>query len=340
MGFYGTLLLVLCAGTVQAADPHTPVVPPARISNPVKESDLAAITLTEQAEQRLGIVTALVEKRKIARTRFFGGDVVLPLAPAKGDATNTGVKFAPNPPASSAEVLRLAEMQALADGEIQKARVQLEAARTSAERAEKLVRSETGSQRALDDARAALQLAQTTLDNARSRRGLLGSPVAETSRLERVWVRVPVYVGYLQELDPAKEARVGGLTDRPGSPARNARFAAAPLLANPGAATVDWCYELTNADQSLRLGQRVGVTLSLRGEDESLVAPWAAVLHDIHGGQWVYEKTGERTYSRRRVQIAQVVDGTAIVSSGLKQGARVVTDGAAELFGTEFGAGK
>lgn len=338
---HGTFLLVLCgAARVTAADTHASAAAPAKITNAVKESDLATITLTEQAEQRLGIVTAPVEKKRIARTCFLGGDVVLPLAPAAGDAGSTGVAFAPNPPASPAEVLRLAEMQALADGEIQKARVQLDAARTSGERAEKLVRSETGSQRALDDARAALQLAQTTLDSARSRRALLGTPVAETSKLERVWVRVSVYVGYLQQLDPAKEARVGGLTDRPGSAVRIARFAAGPPVANPGAATVDWYYELANEDQSLRLGQRVGVTLSSREEDESLVVPWAAVLHDIHGAQWVYEKTGTRAFSRRRVQVARVVEGTAVLSSGLREGAEVVTDGAAELFGTEFGPGK
>ena len=129
-------------------------------------------------------------------------------------------------------------MQALADGEVQKGWVQLEAARMLAERAERLVRSETGSQRALDDARAALQLAQTTLENARNRRALLGTPVAEASKLERVWVRVPVYVGYLQQLDHAKEAKVGGLADRAGAPVQNAKFAVGPPIASPGAATV------------------------------------------------------------------------------------------------------
>jgi hypothetical protein len=88
------------------------------------------------------------------------------------------------------------------------------------------------------------------------------------------------------------------------------------------------------------LGQRVGVTLSLRGEEESLVVPWAAVLHDVQGGQWVYENTGPQIFVRRRVQIARVAGAAAVLTSGPKPGAKVVTDGAAELFGTEFGAGK
>lgn len=336
------LAVFLAAATsAAAADTHASAAPsPVKVANPVKEGELTTVTLTPQAEQRLGITTAAVEKKNVSRTRFFGGDVVLPLAPAQTDGANPDTRFAPNPPASPAELLKLAEMQALADGEIQKAQVQLEAAKIASDRAEKLLRSETGSQRAVDDARAALQLGKTTLDNARTRRELLGAPVAQTAKLDRVWVRVPVYVGDVPLLDPAKEARVGGLVDRAGAATRTARFAAGPPLANPGAATVDWYYEVENKDHTLRLGQRVGVTLALRGEDESLVVPWAAVLHDIQGGQWVYENTGPQVFVRRRVQVARVVGPDAVLASGPKLGAKVVTDGAAELFGTEFGAGK
>jgi len=334
-------LLLTATGSAGAAVPRASTAPaPAQVANPVKEGDLTTVTLTPQAEQRLGIMTATVEKRKGARTRFYGGDVVLPLAPAQPESGSPDFRFAPNPPASPAELLKLAELQALADGELVRAQVQVEAAQITADRAEKLLRTETGSQRALDDARAALQLARTTLASAKSRRALLGSAVERTANLDRVWVRVPVYVGDASVLDAGKEARVGELGDRPGSPTRPARFAAGPPLANPGAATVDWYYEVENQDHTLRLGQRVGVALALRGEEESLVVPWAAVLHDVHGGQWVYENTGPQTFVRRRVQVARVAGAEAVLASGPKPGAQVVTDGAAELFGTEFGAGK
>jgi hypothetical protein len=333
--------LFLALTSVHAADTHASAAPsPAKIANPVKEGELTTVTLTPQAEQRLGIVTTAVEKKNVPRTRLFGGDVVLPLAPAQADGGSPDVRFAPNPPASPAELLKLAEMQALADGEIQKAQVQWDAAKIAADRAEKLLRAETGSQRVLDDARAALQLGKTTLENARIRRALLGAAVEQTAKLDRVWVRVPVYVGDLSWLDSTKEARVGGLADRAGTPTRVARFAAGPPLANPGAATVDWFYELDNKDHALRLGQRVGVTLALRAEEESLVVPWASVLHDVHGGQWVYESTAPQTFVRRRVQVARVAGAEAVLASGPKPGAKIVTDGAAELFGTEFGAGK
>jgi multidrug efflux pump subunit AcrA (membrane-fusion protein) len=63
------------------------------------------------------------------------------------------------------------------------------------------------------------------------------------------------------------------------------------------------------------------------------------VLYDIHGDAWVYEDLGERAYTRRRVQVARYAGDRAIVTRGLTEGSAVVTDGAAELFGTEFGAG-
>ena len=82
------------------------------------------------------------------------------------------------------------------------------------------------------------------------------------------------------------------------------------------------------------------MTLPLHGDEESLIVPLASLLRDIHGGAWVYEKTGDHTYARRRVLVDRVVGDLAVLASGPKPGAKVVTDGAAEIFGTEFGGGK
>ncbi len=68
--------------------------------------------------------------------------------------------------------------------------------------------------------------------------------------------------------------------------------------------------------------------------------PWSAVIHDIHGGTWVYERTGERTFVRRRVVVRFVTGPTAVLEGGPEVGTRVVTAGAAELFGTETGFSK
>jgi multidrug efflux pump subunit AcrA (membrane-fusion protein) len=82
------------------------------------------------------------------------------------------------------------------------------------------------------------------------------------------------------------------------------------------------------------------VTLPLREEEEALHVPRAAILWDYLGGAWVYEKTAPRTYTRRRVELRRTQGEVAVLARGLRAGAEVVTAGAAELFGTEFGAGK
>jgi peptidoglycan hydrolase-like protein with peptidoglycan-binding domain len=311
-------------------------ITPATVGSPVKESQLTTVTLSPQAEQRLGVLTIAVEKKKLTRTRFYGGEVVLPVAGVEG---SSGGRVAPAPPASPDAVLKLADTQLLADGEVRRAQVQLDAARIALNRAEDLRRSESGSQRVVDEARATLLVAEVTLENAEARRGLLGVAAGKAASLNRAWVRVPVYVGDLAGIVLSADARIGGLANVPGQKALVAKPVTGPPSATPGAASVDLFYEMENPGNALRLGQRVGVTLTLHAESEALVAPWAAVLHDMHGGQWVYENTGAQTYVRRRVEVARVQGADAILARGLSPGAKVVTDGAAELFGTEFGAG-
>ena len=58
------------------------------------------------------------------------------------------------------------------------------------------------------------------------------------------------------------------------------------------------------------------------GAADQRVVPWAAVMHDIHGGTWVYENTAPLTYVRRRVQVRYVVDDLAVLESGPPVGAR------------------
>ena len=54
---------------------------------------------------------------------------------------------------------------------------------------------------------------------------------------------------------------------------------------------------------------------------------------------WVYEDLGGNAYTRRRIEVSRHAGDRAVVGRGLREGVKVVTAGAAELFGTEFGAG-
>jgi len=74
------------------------------------------------------------------------------------------------------------------------------------------------------------------------------------------------------------------------------------------------------------------------------VVPTASILYDIYGGTWVYvqhaQSADNSKFVRERVLLEWVEGDTAVISQGPIAGSNVVTDGAAELFGTEFGAGK
>ncbi|MBI5773494.1 MAG: membrane fusion protein MtrC [Verrucomicrobia bacterium] len=295
-----------------------------------KEGDLTTVVLKPEAEQRLRLKVVAVERRAIPATRLFSGEVVRPLS--TGDSP-----VAPVIGGTLDEVLRLADLQAAADGRVLQAQVQVDAAKVVLERAGKMLQVEAGSARAVDDAKAALALAEATLTTAKTRREILGSPVGQSGGTKRAWVRVAIYSGEAARLDAKATASIRALSASTG---QSAKPVAGPPTANAAANTVDWYYELA-ATNALRPGERVAVELPTRdSRTESLVAPFNAVLHDIHGGQWVYERIAAHTYARRRVQVARLADGVAVLASGPPVGSKIVTDGAAELFGTEFMTGK
>lgn len=164
------------------------------------------------------------------------------------------------------------------------------------------------------------------------------APLFEVAQMSTLWVRVPVYAGDLTRIDSSRPATLIALD--PSSPPRPLRRVTAPLKADPGAASVDQFYEVTGAGVSLRPGQRVTVEMPLRAFEKGLVVPDSALLYDLHGSTWVYVDQGNNTYVRRRVDVARHVAGKIVIARGLAEGTPVVTRGAAELFGTEFGTGK
>src|SRR6185503_10582032 len=149
------------------------------------------------------------------------------------------------------------------------AQVQLEATKVALARAENLVANKSGTQRAVDEARAQVQLAETALQTARQRRALLGAPLFDAVRQEVLWVRVPVYAGDLDQIDRTAPASVGSLGNGTNKLQRAARPVGVPFSSAAAPATVDLFYELDNADGKLRSGQKVTATLPLQGEAES-----------------------------------------------------------------------
>jgi RND family efflux transporter MFP subunit len=408
------LLLGAAAGGCKDSGDATPKkVKPAHVAHHVEEQDLNTITLTEKAEERLGIVLGEVQMIDIQRKCTLGGEVTVPPGQTRVvSAPLAGTLYTPDGAAVSspgrklvlgqqvfellpllsperdvltpAEQIRVAQTRAdiataqlEAERQVESAKVRVETAQIAYDRAAKLLVSKAGSQRSVDEAEANLRLAkqaevtaearhklflQIVLDEAEGNLGMhritapvagvlqsidaapgeivvAGAPLFHVVQIDRVWIRVPVYVGQRHEIDIAQDATIAEYGQPPDATARSARYVAAPPSADRDASTVDLFYGLSNDDGRLYPGQKLAVTLSLNSPAQSLVVPFNAVLYDIHGGAWVYEQVEAHAYARRRVAVKYVVGPIAVLSAGPQVGAKVVTDGAAELFGTEFGVG-
>jgi RND family efflux transporter MFP subunit len=312
--------------------------------------------------------------RALAVTAALPGVVLPPSSgrvPQAGERVQQGqdlFRLAPLPPAD------LELQRDRAREELTAARSRLETAREAADRARKLREIGAGSAKAEEEAKAqavqaeaAVRSAQSRLqflsatdlnDDARAasairveapRSGVLmevlvgpgstvvaGAPLAQVVSDDALWVRVPVYSGDVSSVNrtaPVTVTRLGEAgTSWPGT------FVTAPPRADAATATADLTYALPAGTRGLRPGERVMVSLPLVSSEEALVAPWSSVLYDIDGGTWIYVVPGAHVYSRRRVELRHVSGELAVLGRGPAPGTAVVKAGAAELFGTEFGA--
>jgi RND family efflux transporter MFP subunit len=377
--------LSACANDTAGTKPAAPVT----VSRAVAESELSSITLTPEAESRLGLVVEPLTERPVRLTRIVAGEVVVP----PGDAVDltapvagTLVAAGDHPPRPGSPVRRGQALLRLvpllpadrairidAEREVATTRAALEASESELARTEQLLGDGSASQRRVEEARLARDTARAAARAAAERLSLVErNPVGESGelviaapldglvevvraapgqtvaanatllrivRLSRLWVRVPVYAGDARDVDPASDAVVLGLDEPADAPGTPARPVAAPPTADPTAATIDLVYELP-AGAHRRPGERVLVRLAGRAQDAAPVVPDGALLHDIHGGAWVYEQVEPHVFVRRRVDVRDTTNGLAVLARGPAAGALIVTVGAAELYGVEFGAGK
>lgn len=69
------------------------------------------------------------------------------------------------------------------------------------------------------------------------------------------------------------------------------------------------------------------------------VVPYGAIFYDSMGNGWVYTNPEGLSYVRAAVTIERIEGDIAILTSGPAIGTKVVSQGAALLYGTEFGVG-
>lgn len=75
------------------------------------------------------------------------------------------------------------------------------------------------------------------------------------------------------------------------------------------------------------------------GQNTQKVVPYAAVLYDAKGHTWVYTNPEPLEFLRHEIKIEKIVNGITYLLEGPPTGTKVVVQGAAELYGTEYEVG-
>jgi len=180
----------------------------------VNESDLGIITLTEEAEQRLGVKVTPAERKNVNRVRIYGGEVMVPAGrtilvsapmqgtlqapeggvPQAGHAVKKGQHVFSLLPLFSPEAsTTLATTRADVEGQVNNARTQLSAMKLALDRAQRLFIQEAGSKRGVEEAQAQHDLALKGLEAAETRLTILTKALgsAATGRAEPIHLESP-----------------------------------------------------------------------------------------------------------------------------------------------------
>lgn len=378
-------LLASCAPTPKASAEKAAAL--AKVSGPVlKEGELATITLTEAAEQRLGIQTAKLASGETNEMRRFMADVLLPpgktitvAAPVSGTLRPGSLAAVPGFAVKQGQLLfeltpllpLPRDLRVTAEADVEQAKTRLDTAKLRKARADQLLKDEVGTVRGVEDAANELALAQSGLDAAQARLkqivqaplegdvlvavraprdGIVrqvfaapgqpvnaGAPLVEVADLQNLWLRMPVYSGEAASIPSGASVQAETLA---GQALGLCRPVAAPPTGDPLAATVDFYYEAPKTSLGLKPGERLALAIPSRTVRRRGQVPWSAVVFDIHGGTWVYEQAANRRYIRHRVELDHSANGVAYLARHPTPGTLIVTQGAAELWGVEFGAGK
>lgn len=87
--------------------------------------------------------------------------------------------------------------------------------------------------------------------------------------------------------------------------------------------------------------KRLGITfVEVSKAGETLTMPYNALLYDPSGGEWAYASSAANVYARTALKVEKIEGELVYLSKGPAVGTKLVTNGAAELYGIEYGVGK
>ncbi|OQW68786.1 MAG: HlyD family secretion protein [Proteobacteria bacterium ST_bin12] len=393
VGFMTITILLICIKLIaEANQPSKALHQP--LQAVVQESTLNTVNLSDDSFRKLGIQIGVIKYESLTANKTYGGEIILPAggvvsvsAPISGklisleksqlksgEQVKVGQLLYRIQPIISADA-RANLVNALADADslVNVTKSQVDATQIALNRAKKLLEDLVGSQRNVDDANAAHEIALRNLEAAHAKRNALykvvnlgtvepidiktpkagivsnifavtdqlvsaGNPIVEISTLNSLWVRVPIPAGDLEAIDQQAEAKIQPLSATSKAEYLIAKPVKAPPTADLLTSSKHLYYAIQSDQSALGPMQRVSVTLNTQSKsNKALTLPWSAVVFDVYGGSWVYTQQSKNLYERKRVFLDYVSGNRAIISDGPPEGSKIVVNGALELFGVETG---
>ncbi len=75
-------------------------------------------------------------------------------------------------------------------------------------------------------------------------------------------------------------------------------------------------------------------------EGDHMILPYTTLLYDPNGKEWVYVSLSPTTFKRATLKVTSIDGETVHYTEGPAEGTKIVTWGAVELSGIEYGIGK
>ena len=250
------------------------------------------------------------------------------------------------------------------------AKAEQAAAQVAQDRLERLVASDSVPRRRLEDAKAAVQVANARLSAATTRLasyeaaasgasrpgagafrvkapigGTLveqavtegqtvsaGDPLFTIIDLDRVWVQGRVFEPDVPAFEATKSAwfTVDGRETVFDINEETGKLITVGHVLDATSRTVPVIFEVANPNKALRIGQFARLSVATGAELNALVIPESAILQD--GNQWVaFVHVSGEAFERRVLTLGTRSRGLVEVQSGVADGERVVTRGAYDV---------